>query len=261
MFLMDMFNGLRIKKKSFRLCPISDICVCWEHREADIHTKSLNQLIRYSQAPDHNIRSIFSLELQIANKPFNTKVEDYWLLKKNNLSELIFRYTIFSLIKMYCCFSAGHRQPQHELVLLKEMKKTHILKGLDCCDIFIEIRRLHARQKETDEEYRRRVFHLCWKCFLPPLETCCRLSESIEERLRLKLLHNHVENVRLSMFSHLWGSVVITQRANDLYGLYSYRQSVTCWGRWCWPEDDQKDCTPWEDLRTEVPESVHLDWI
>lgn len=70
-------------------------------------TRKLKSANRYIQAPEPNIPSIFSLELQIANKPLNTKVRRLLIheKKKNNHSVLIFRYIIFRLITMYSCWA------------------------------------------------------------------------------------------------------------------------------------------------------------
>lgn len=35
-FLIASAKGYRLK--GFRLCPIADICICWENMEADVHT-------------------------------------------------------------------------------------------------------------------------------------------------------------------------------------------------------------------------------
>lgn len=107
----------------------------------------------------------------------------------------------------------------------------------------------------------------------PTLESYCRLSESIEKRPSLKLAASHLHRNNVSQqVLHLVGSVIISQCANNLSSVsvqllpqtndesydaicekqrapkYSYHQSVTCWGRWCWLEDGPRDCTPWEDL-------------
>lgn len=114
---------------------------------------------------------------------------------------------------------------------------------------------------EDDEGYRCRALCLWWNCFLSHIEELLKVFTiygGTFESDTGRLLHIHFEIMCLSMFyifDVLWKSVRRLTIAS------SYRQSVTCWGKWCWPGDDLKDCTPWEDLRTEVTVSIHLDWI